>query len=652
MGNEQPEQPITIRKTKYEVIKELGRGGFGRVIQVKSLSDNNLYAIKEIIIKNEMKDKIKDIEKEAIMLSKFDYKNIVKYYDSQKINNKFYILMEYCGEQNLRDYIEKHIKKNELIEENILYKIIKQICIGIKKIHKKNIIHRDIKPENIFMNEKMDIKIGDFGISKYFVSIKEYKTTENKAGTIEYSAPEIRDPGIYNKKSDMYSLGCIIYELFNLRKYYDDIFRKEFNKIDSNYNYKWQEIINSLLQVNYNDRMDINKVCDIIINEININEIENELENERENKLESVIENMNINNPVHSLQFVDNKFKTFNIKFIGEGDYLIKRIRRINFIETIDSIKFDKNKLILSKGNNEIIFNLIEEKGYLNNTYHKPDCIIFVFDFENQKNYNYMKLCCKYYIKNYNLIYLFGINFNKNNTNKYIENDVKQFADSNNLKFIHINEDNENYIKDFLNNLIIELEKKENKNIINQVNVNKMKKITPRLYKIVLLGDSAIGAKSSLLLRLSDNSFREDIPLTVGVGFTMKHIKLKNGNEVLLRFMDTSGQDILRYLSVKYYNGADYIVIGYDVTNRNSFKNIKDLFGFILNKISDKSVLRYLIGNKIDLCDKRQVSEEEGRALANELNLKFFEISCKDDIGIDEFYDDLINDILDDFDDF
>ena len=163
---------ITINNIKYEKIKILGEGGYGSVFQVKSKLDNKFYAIKEIIIKNEMKDKIENIKKEADILSKFNSKNIVKYYDSDLDKDKFYILMEYCDGQNLRDFINKHIKNNILIEENILYNIIKQICIGIKEIHNKNIIHRDIKPENIFMNENNDIKIGDFGISKQFNTIK------------------------------------------------------------------------------------------------------------------------------------------------------------------------------------------------------------------------------------------------------------------------------------------------------------------------------------------------------------------------------------------------------------------------------------------------------------------------------------------------
>ena len=180
---------IDIRNTKYKIIKELGKGGFGRVILVLSESDNKYYALKEIFISNETENRINDIKKEAEILSLFNCKNIVKYYDSYLDKDKFYILMEYCDGQNLRDFINEH--NNILIEEDILYNIIKQICLGIKEIHNKNIIHRCLRPEDIFMNKNMEIKIGDFGISKQIDPNIEIASTKNRTGSYWYMPREI-----------------------------------------------------------------------------------------------------------------------------------------------------------------------------------------------------------------------------------------------------------------------------------------------------------------------------------------------------------------------------------------------------------------------------------------------------------------------------
>ena len=219
---------IVIEGIKYKLIKVLGKGGFCRVYQALSVSDNKLYAIKEIPIKNETENIIKEFQNEAIILSKFNSNNIVKYYGSSKDNNNIYILMECCNGETLRNFIDKNIYNDTLIEEKIISNIIKKICIGIKEIHDKRIVHRDLKPEHIFMNDNMDIKIGGFSISKQLNSNQTHRKSINKAGTLYYIAPEILDDGIYNEKSDMWSLGCIIYELFTLNIYYEDaIYRKK-----------------------------------------------------------------------------------------------------------------------------------------------------------------------------------------------------------------------------------------------------------------------------------------------------------------------------------------------------------------------------------------------------------------------------------------
>ena len=164
--------------------------------------------------------------------------------------------MEYGGDSNLRDFIDAHKNSHEYIKEKIIIDIIKQICLGLQAIHNGNIIHRDLKPENIFIDEQnFNIKIGDFGISK------KAPNTLTQIGTNFYIAPEIMQGKKYNNKVDIYSLGCIIYELFTFRQYNADKLSNDIQEIDSDYyDSKWQELIDKLLDTNPENRPNIEKV--------------------------------------------------------------------------------------------------------------------------------------------------------------------------------------------------------------------------------------------------------------------------------------------------------------------------------------------------------------------------------------------------------
>ena len=237
----------------YKEIKKIGEGGFGEVFLIQKKC-----ALKQFnkTLEEEEKDRIKNM---INTINKINNEHIIKYYDTYEEDNKFNILMEYGGEMNLKQYIEH--PKDELIEENIIKDIILQICIGIKEIHKNSIIHRDLTPDNIFINKNNKIKIGDFGISKIN---KDYAKTQ--IGKIRYLAPEIIIGNKYNNKIDIYSLGCIIYELLTLNEYYIDkrIDEKDC-KIDANlYNPKWQELIDLLLKKDYHERPDIEEIYNMI----------------------------------------------------------------------------------------------------------------------------------------------------------------------------------------------------------------------------------------------------------------------------------------------------------------------------------------------------------------------------------------------------
>ena len=143
---------VIINSKEYKIIKELGKGGFGKVYKLQK--DNEYFAYKKISIVDQSNEEIENCIKEKNILSEFNNEYIVKFYFSNKDNTHFNILMEYAGDSNLKDFIKKYKDKNKLIEQDIIEDIITQICLGLIEIHKNKIIHRDLTPENIFINEE------------------------------------------------------------------------------------------------------------------------------------------------------------------------------------------------------------------------------------------------------------------------------------------------------------------------------------------------------------------------------------------------------------------------------------------------------------------------------------------------------------------
>ena len=240
----------------YTNLGKIGEGGFGEVYKIEK--DKKHYALKKSKIKLS-EEEINQIIKITDILSKMNSKYIIKYYQTFKEKNSLSIIMEYIEGDNLKQFIENKKAKGQLIDEKIIYQIILQICMGLQKIHENKIIHRDLTPDNIFIDKKYQIKIGDFGVSKILTQTKKY--TQTAIGKLQYIAPEIIIGEKYDIKVDIYSLGCIIYELFTLNEYYKDKLQEKSCKIDTDvYNPKWQDLIDSLLNKDSHKRPNINEI--------------------------------------------------------------------------------------------------------------------------------------------------------------------------------------------------------------------------------------------------------------------------------------------------------------------------------------------------------------------------------------------------------
>ncbi|EFA81718.1 Rab GTPase [Heterostelium album PN500] len=162
-------------------------------------------------------------------------------------------------------------------------------------------------------------------------------------------------------------------------------------------------------------------------------------------------------------------------------------------------------------------------------------------------------------------------------------------------------------------------------------------------YKVLLIGDSDVG-KTSIVKRFLDDTFDEDLLCTIGVEFKMKAVEV-DGKSVTLCIWDTAGQEKFRALISSYYRGAHGIILTYDVTKRETFKNLQYWLNEIETFSNRANVVKLLVGNKIDK-ENREVTREEGLEFAKSKAMFFIECSAKTKIGIQQAFEELAHKII------
>ncbi|KAJ8532797.1 hypothetical protein K7X08_015686 [Anisodus acutangulus] len=159
------------------------------------------------------------------------------------------------------------------------------------------------------------------------------------------------------------------------------------------------------------------------------------------------------------------------------------------------------------------------------------------------------------------------------------------------------------------------------------------------LFKILLIGDSGVG-KSSLLVSFISNVV-DDLAPTIGVDFKIKTLTV-SGKKLKLTIWDTAGQERFRTLTSSYYRGAQGIILVYDVTRRETFTNLFDVWAKEVELYSNnQDCVKMLVGNKVDRESERAVTREEGIALAKELGSLFLECSAKTRENVQNCFEEL-----------
>ncbi|MCJ1458419.1 G2-specific serine/threonine protein kinase [Mycoblastus sanguinarius] len=271
---------------KYEVLETIGRGSFGTIRKVKRLSDGHILCRKEInYIKMSQKER-EQLHAEFSILNSLKHPNIVGYYHREhlKSTQELYLYMEYCGGGDLSKEIQKLRDRNQLADEEYVWSIFAQLVaalyrchygvdapevgknvmgpdnalkrLGLKGKNQVMILHRDLKPENVFLGADNSVKLGDFGLSKLMQS---HDFASTYVGTPFYMSPEICAAERYTLHSDIWSLGCVMYELcartqpFNAKTHFHLIQKIKEGRLDplpSLYSPELQNVIKSCLNVN------------------------------------------------------------------------------------------------------------------------------------------------------------------------------------------------------------------------------------------------------------------------------------------------------------------------------------------------------------------------------------------------------------------
>ena len=316
----------------FQILNKIGEGSFSTVLKVQRKKDGIIYALKRVKFA-----KLSDKEKsnalnEIRILASINNKNIISYKEAffDENDSSLDIVMEYADKGDLFQLITEHKKTKTHFSEEEIWSTLIQLLNGLKSLHELNILHRDLKSANVFLFKGGIVKLGDLNVSKITRKGMGYTQT----GTPYYASPEVWKDKPYDSKSDIWSLGCVIYEMCALNPPFraqsmDDLFKKVirgyYPDISNRYSKDLSEILKLMIQIEVGARPSCDELLKMPIIKKRIEFFNNKNNVEKEIKDENISANKellstiripkNINNLSRNLpkpNYVSNSFDLFN----------------------------------------------------------------------------------------------------------------------------------------------------------------------------------------------------------------------------------------------------------------------------------------------------------------------------------------------------
>lgn len=246
----------------YETVKTIGGGNFGLVYLAYHRIEGKYYVLKKVKTRDMMPRDRENTENEVRLLQKLRHPNIVGYKDSFLDREQYLnIVMTHCDGGDMYTTIQNAKGKN--FSEDQILSWLAQVILAIHYLHERRILHRDLKTQNIFVKDKR-LCVGDFGIAKVLDSTRDFANT--CIGTPYYMSPELFRNKPYSYKSDIWALGCVLYEMCNLRHAFDaqsinglavKILRGSFPPVAACYSKGLKDLITKMLSIKASSRPNI-----------------------------------------------------------------------------------------------------------------------------------------------------------------------------------------------------------------------------------------------------------------------------------------------------------------------------------------------------------------------------------------------------------